>query len=44
MMNVNVSHNNDKDMLTNEEVRELIVKSQQGDLEARDLSWRKICV
>ena len=41
MMNVNVSHNHDKDMLTNEEVRELIVKSQQGDVEARDLLVEK---
>lgn len=41
MMNVNVSHNNDKDMLTNEEVRELIVRSQQGDVEARDLLVEK---
>ena len=41
MMNVNVSHNNDKDMLTNEEVRELIDRSQQGDVEARDLLVEK---
>lgn len=41
MMNVNVSHNHDKDMLTNEEVRELIIKSQEGDVEARDLLVEK---
>ncbi len=40
-MNVNVSHNHDKDMLTNEEVRELIIKSQEGDVEARDLLVEK---
>jgi len=37
MMNVNVKQNHDKEMLSNEEVRELISKSQQGDKEARDL-------
>lgn len=36
-MNVNVKQNNDKDMLTNEQVRELLIKSQQGDRIARDL-------
>lgn len=41
MMNVNVRKNNDKNMLTNEEVRELIFKSQQGDKEARDLLVEK---
>lgn len=40
-MNVNVSKSNDKSMLTNEEVRELIYKSQQGDMEARDLLVEK---
>lgn len=40
-MNVNVRKNNDKNMLTNEEVRELIFKSQQGDKEARDLLVEK---
>ena len=41
MMNVNVSHNNDKEMLSNEEVRELIIRSQQGDVKARDLLVEK---
>src|SRR5690625_3400465 len=40
-MNVHVKENNDKNMLTNEEVRELIVKSQEGDKEARDLLVEK---
>ncbi|MBO1003098.1 RNA polymerase sporulation sigma factor SigF [Pseudogracilibacillus auburnensis] len=40
-MNVNVRKNNDKNMLTNEEVRELIFKSQQGDKKARDLLVEK---
>src|SRR5690625_3404733 len=35
-MNVHVKENNDKDMLTNEKMRELIVKSQKGDKKARD--------
>src|SRR5699024_3944169 len=37
MMNVNVKQNHDKEMLSNEEVRELISKSQQGVKQARDL-------
>lgn len=41
MMNVNVRNNNDKNMLTNEQVRELIMKSQLGDKEARDLLVEK---
>jgi len=41
MMNVNVQKNNDKNMLTNEEVRDLIYKSQQGDMEARDFLVEK---
>lgn len=40
-MNVNVRQNNDKNMLTNEEVKELIFKSQQGDMAARDLLVEK---
>src|SRR5690625_2507099 len=38
-MNVNVKPEpiNDRNMLTNEEVRELIIKSQQGNKAARDL-------
>lgn len=40
-MNVHVKENNDKDMLTNEQVRELIDRSQQGDKEARDLLVEK---
>lgn len=40
-MNVNVRKNNDKTMLTNEEVRELILKSQAGDRDARDLLVEK---
>ncbi|HLR70331.1 MAG TPA: RNA polymerase sporulation sigma factor SigF [Pseudogracilibacillus sp.] len=39
-MNVNVKQNNDKN-LTNEQVRDLIIKSQQGDKEARDLLVEK---
>lgn len=38
-MNVNVSKSND--MLSNEQVRELILKSQQGDKAARDLLVEK---
>ncbi len=40
-MNVNVKHNNDKEMLSNEQVRELILKSQEGDKQARDLLVEK---
>lgn len=40
-MNVNVRKNNDKNMLTNEQVRELILKSQQGDRASRDLLVEK---
>lgn len=40
-MNVNVRKTAEKKMLTNEEVRELILKSQQGDKEARDLIVEK---
>ncbi len=40
-MNVHVKENNDKNMLTNEQVRELIKKSQRGDKEARDLLVEK---
>ncbi|MEI3610838.1 RNA polymerase sporulation sigma factor SigF [Pseudogracilibacillus sp. SO30301A] len=40
-MNVNVKHNNDKEMLSNEQVRELILKSQEGDKKARDLLVEK---
>ena len=40
-MNVNVKQNNDKEMLTNEQVRELILRSQEGDKEARDLLVEK---
>ncbi|MEI3604686.1 RNA polymerase sporulation sigma factor SigF [Pseudogracilibacillus sp. SE30717A] len=40
-MNVHVKENNDKNMLTNEQVRELIDRSQQGDKEARDLLVEK---
>lgn len=41
MLNVNVRSNNDKEMLTNEQVRELIKRSQQGDKAARDLLVEK---
>lgn len=40
-MNVNVKHNNDKEMLSNEQVRELILRSQEGDKQARDLLVEK---
>lgn len=36
-MNVNVKHNNRKGSLTDEQVKEYIYKSQQGDKDARDL-------
>src|SRR5690625_7595542 len=35
-MNVNVKQNNDKEMLSNDQVRELILRSQEGDKKARD--------
>src|SRR5690625_5058935 len=40
-MNVNVKGNNDKGTLTNEQVREYIVKSQNGDQEARHILVEK---
>lgn len=40
-MNVNVKQNNDKEMLSNDQVRELILRSQEGDKEARDLLVEK---
>src|SRR5690625_474454 len=40
-MNVNVKQNNDKEMLSNDQVRELILRSQEGDKKARDLLVEK---
>src|SRR5690625_95823 len=40
-MNVNVKGNNEKGTLTNEQVREYIVKSQNGDQEARHILVEK---
>jgi|SRR5690625_518071 len=40
-MDVNVKNNNEKRILTNEEVRDYILKSQQGDVKARHLLVEK---
>lgn len=40
-MNVNVKKNNRKETLTNEQVKDYIFKSQQGDRDARDLLVEK---